>query len=246
MTFLPYGRRFQRHRRMLQQYLTPNKCVGYQTIQNREARVLLQNLLEDGDNRDSFIRRYDVSFTIQTSFLNSCRFSTAIIMRVAYGHQITSDDDPYVKIAQDTGYALSNGGSPGSTPVDFFPLRKYLHLRLIVFGHLIMIVPQSSAFLPGFLERTTPALPGTISLRSMLCITIPSRKFQPKWQVSNLRLMSCNSEEILQAEGNAKSSFLSTQLEAHNRDGPNSLNTIADIKGAAGVIYCAAADTVSR
>lgn len=54
------------------------------------------------------------------------RFATAIIIRIAFGHQISSDDDPYVKISQDAGYALSNAGSPGSTPVDFFPWRKYL------------------------------------------------------------------------------------------------------------------------
>lgn len=45
-------------------------------------------------------------------------------MRIVYGHQITSKDDPYVKIAADTGYALSNGGPPGGTPLDFFPFRE--------------------------------------------------------------------------------------------------------------------------
>lgn len=53
------------------------------------------------------------------------------------------------------------------------------------------------------------------------------------------------SEELLQAEGKAKPSFLANQLEKHSRDGLGSPNTIADIKGAAGVMYCAAADTVS-
>lgn len=48
-------------------------------------------------------------------------------MEVAYGHQITSDDDPYVKISQDTGDAVQNAGPPGSTPVDLFPFRKCLH-----------------------------------------------------------------------------------------------------------------------
>jgi hypothetical protein len=51
--------------------------------------------------------------------------------------------------------------------------------------------------------------------------------------------------KALQAAGNAKPSFLSTQLEAHSREGADSPNTLADIKGAAGVMYCAAADTVS-
>jgi len=45
-------------------------------------------------------------------------------MRVAYGRQITSEDDPYLKMAEDIGYTVSNAGSPGSTPVDFFPFRE--------------------------------------------------------------------------------------------------------------------------
>jgi hypothetical protein len=53
------------------------------------------------------------------------RFATAIVMEVAYGHQIISDGDPYVKISHDTGDAVQNAGSPGSTPVDFFPFREF-------------------------------------------------------------------------------------------------------------------------
>jgi hypothetical protein len=49
---------------------------------------------------------------------------------------------------------------------------------------------------------------------------------------------------VLQAEGQAKPSFLAYHLEALHRDGPNCPNTPEDIKGAAGVMYGAAADTV--
>jgi hypothetical protein len=47
-----------------------------------------------------------------------------------------------------------------------------------------------------------------------------------------------------QDEGNARPSFLSTQLEALNRDGKNYPNTAEDIKGAAGVMFFGGADTV--
>ncbi|KAG6902613.1 hypothetical protein C0995_014219 [Termitomyces sp. Mi166 len=46
-------------------------------------------------------------------------------MQVAYGHQITSDEDLYLQVTEDIGHALGNAGSPGSTPVDFFPILKY-------------------------------------------------------------------------------------------------------------------------
>ncbi|KAF9456703.1 cytochrome P450 1A2 [Collybia nuda] len=107
MGFKPFEKR---HRRMIQQYLAPHKCIEYQPIQTREMRVLLRNLLANGDTRDDHIRR----------------FSTAIIIRIAFGHQITSDDDPYVKFAERVGYAISNCGTPGNTPVDFLPFLQYL------------------------------------------------------------------------------------------------------------------------
>lgn len=54
------------------------------------------------------------------------RYVTSIILQVAYGLQIKTDDDPFVKITLDAGYAIANGGPPGSTPIDFFPFRKRL------------------------------------------------------------------------------------------------------------------------
>lgn len=45
-------------------------------------------------------------------------------MRIAYGHQITSNSDPYLKTAQDVSYVAANSGQPGATPVDMFPFRK--------------------------------------------------------------------------------------------------------------------------
>ncbi|KAF9458164.1 cytochrome P450 [Collybia nuda] len=190
ITMMPYGKRFQRHRRMLQQYLTPNKCLDYQSIQSREARVLLQSLLDDGSNLDTFLRR----------------FATAIIIRIAFGHQITSDDDPYVKISQDAGYALSNAGSPGSTPVDFFPLLR----------HFPSWFPGT--YYAGFARDN-------------------------KAMTDNLHEYPFKEVSAQIAEGTAKSSFLATQLEAHDRDEPETSNTLEDIKGAAGVMYCAGADT---
>ncbi|KAF9459489.1 cytochrome P450 [Collybia nuda] len=190
---MPYGRRFQRHRRMMQRYLAPNKCLEYQPIQNREARVLLQGLLKDGEkNSDNIIRR----------------FSTAVVMRLTYGHQITSDDDLYVKIADDVGYALSNGGSPGGTLLEYFP----------------------------FLLKLPSWFPGGYYAG-----------FARDHQFAIRELHEYPFEEVSKQmeEGTAKSSFLSTHLEAYNRGEDDPQNTIADIKGAAGNIYCAAADTTS-
>ncbi|KAG5643662.1 hypothetical protein DXG03_000542 [Asterophora parasitica] len=59
ITFTGYGKIFQKHRRMLQEYLNVKKVVRYQPIQARETRVLLQSILSAEEERDNFLRRYD-------------------------------------------------------------------------------------------------------------------------------------------------------------------------------------------
>ncbi|KAJ3574049.1 hypothetical protein NP233_g2020 [Leucocoprinus birnbaumii] len=109
LTFIGYGKRFQKHRRLLQQYFSKQKVVEYQPIQLREARRLALNLLDNPGKHEDMTRR----------------FSTSIIIRIAYGHEIKSDDDPYIKIAEDSGYALTHCGPPGGTPIDLFPALQH-------------------------------------------------------------------------------------------------------------------------
>jgi hypothetical protein len=63
----------------------------------------------------------------ELSFVSS--FSTAIVMRVAYGHRVVSDDDEFIRLANDQNYALQNSGTPGSTLIDLFPFCKH-HLLI--------------------------------------------------------------------------------------------------------------------
>ncbi|RDB17679.1 hypothetical protein Hypma_001255 [Hypsizygus marmoreus] len=109
ISLMPYGKRFQRHRRMMHEHLMPDRSERYRPIQLRKSRVLLQNLLTNEAEREQII----------------LRFSTAIIMQVSFGHQVNSDDDIYVKIAQESGDIVNNAGPSGSTPIDFFPFLQY-------------------------------------------------------------------------------------------------------------------------
>lgn len=77
-------------------------------------------------------------------------------------------------------------------------------------------------------------------------VTTPSNKWKNKWFapfISNARLIYLFFDT--QAEGNAKPSFLSYNLETLNRDGDSYPNTADDIKGAAAAIHLAGSDTVS-
>ena len=57
-------------------------------------------------------------------FLYLNRFTTAVIIKIAYGHDIVSDDDYFLQVADEIGYVINNSGAPGNTPIDWIPIRK--------------------------------------------------------------------------------------------------------------------------
>lgn len=110
LTFLRWGPRFKLHRRVLQRAFTPTSCLAYRELQETEAHVLLRGLLAKPAAWETILRR----------------FATAIVMAIGFGVKIDSDDDPHIQMAVDASYALGHGGAPAGTPVDFFPLLRYL------------------------------------------------------------------------------------------------------------------------
>ncbi|KAF8064423.1 cytochrome P450 [Lyophyllum atratum] len=190
LVLMRYGKVFQKHRKMLQDYLNRKQCLGYQPIQIREARVLLQNLLSDQERREDFLSR----------------FATSIVMRVGAGHRVDSDDDPYISILQGASHAISNAGSPGNTPVDIFPMLQYL-----------------PSWFPGTYYATFAR--------------------ENKAAIEALHEYPYTEVRKSMADGTAKPSFLSHKLETLDLEGPDGRDTVSDIKGAMGVMYCAGADT---
>ncbi|KAG6811839.1 hypothetical protein H0H92_005570 [Tricholoma furcatifolium] len=47
-------------------------------------------------------------------------------MKIAYGYRVTSDDDLFLKLARSASDAITQCGSAGGTPVDFFPFLKHM------------------------------------------------------------------------------------------------------------------------
>ncbi|KAF4609105.1 hypothetical protein EYR40_001458 [Pleurotus pulmonarius] len=109
VAFLPYGSRFRKHRKLLHSHFTQQAIVQFQPIQLQNAHILAKGLLENKGDYHHLLSRY----------------TTAIVMRIAYGHQILSDDDEFIQAANDSGYAQNNGGPPGGTMVDLFPILQY-------------------------------------------------------------------------------------------------------------------------
>ncbi|KAF9554263.1 cytochrome P450 [Agrocybe pediades] len=110
IVLFPYGENFRRHRRLLNQYFHQKKCLSYQRVQVQEARRLLLNLARSPEKFEDHLNRY----------------SAAIILNVAHGHQVQEEDDIYLRIAQDVEYAITHCAPPGSNLVDLFPFLKHM------------------------------------------------------------------------------------------------------------------------
>jgi len=110
LTLFSQGAEFRKHRKMYNASFTIAKCVAYQSIQEEEARVMVNRIIENPQDWLEQLHAY----------------TTAIVLRIAYGIEVTGKDDQYVQIADRISEAISNGGSAGSTMVDIFPLSVLL------------------------------------------------------------------------------------------------------------------------
>ncbi|GLB38279.1 putative cytochrome p450 [Lyophyllum shimeji] len=110
LAFIPYGRTFQRHRRMFKEAFNKKASLNHRPVQLFEARVLAKNLMKEPDNWAKLLTR----------------FSTAVILRIVHGHHVVSEYDPLVKLAEEEGWALTQLGSVGANLLDVFPFLQYM------------------------------------------------------------------------------------------------------------------------
>ncbi|KAH8113801.1 cytochrome P450 [Phellopilus nigrolimitatus] len=110
MSFLPYGDRFRTQRRFMQQYLNSHAVVSLRPLQAEQINILLKNLLNCPEEFRNHINQ----------------MSAAGLMKLTYGHNIVSGNDKFVSLAIDTTTRGIAAGIPGMTPVDFFPILRYI------------------------------------------------------------------------------------------------------------------------
>ncbi|KAG5778077.1 hypothetical protein H9Q73_008268 [Fusarium xylarioides] len=110
LTFLPFGERWQMHRKLLQTSFSNTNVRRWHTLQITEARRTIRNILRKPETWGTSLRRLAV----------------AIVLQVSYGTQVLEDDDPYIQIANDAMYATGNGGVPANSIVDLVPFVRYL------------------------------------------------------------------------------------------------------------------------
>ncbi|KAJ3474621.1 hypothetical protein NLI96_g12354 [Meripilus lineatus] len=105
LVFLGYGRAFHDTRKIFQKQLSRQTSAIFQDNQSRQAAILAQNLLETPDKFEDHIQR----------------FASAVVMEIAYGHHVSSPDDPYLRIADKINELVAGIGAQGSNLVDLFP-----------------------------------------------------------------------------------------------------------------------------
>ncbi|EJD00109.1 cytochrome P450 [Fomitiporia mediterranea MF3/22] len=110
LPLVTYGETFRRHRRYLQRYFAKPLLPDYYHIQLKEARRMINDILEDPDNYKRHIER----------------MAGAIIMEIVFGHEVKSTDDKFLQIASKGGKTIAAAGAVGAHLVDLFPLLRFI------------------------------------------------------------------------------------------------------------------------
>lgn len=197
LTFLRWSPRFQLHRKLLQQSFTQSACKSYRPIQLEEARRAVKAILIKSQNWTTFLRQ----------------FSTAVVLRIGFGIEVQEHDDPYVKMAINVEEATGEGGVPGSSIVDLFPIIRHLPSCCAVFD---IFKPLAHA------RRTRASI---------------QRLHDAPWDATELSIRE--GKAIFPSFMRTHFGHY-LENEANNR--PNEA-TIADLKGAAGAISIAGGNT---
>ncbi|KAJ6579520.1 cytochrome P450 [Mycena vulgaris] len=106
----PYGENWRQQRKIVAQEFSQLAITRYHTLQETEARKLVRSALDDPSTLHRQIK---------------LRMGT-IIIRVAYGHYITGEEDPFLTSPLTAMDNFSKSTAPGAWAVDFVPLLRYL------------------------------------------------------------------------------------------------------------------------
>ncbi|KAF8904742.1 cytochrome P450 [Gymnopilus junonius] len=105
-----YGPGFRKHRRFINQAFNNQAVTAFRPLQKKAALVLVEDILESPENVVEHFRRY----------------AAGTILKITYGHEITSADDPLIQLAERAGTLTVEAGSTAANLVDFFPLMRHI------------------------------------------------------------------------------------------------------------------------
>ncbi|KAF4572823.1 hypothetical protein EYR36_007333 [Pleurotus pulmonarius] len=202
----PYGSWWRQHRAIFSRYFHPKLVHKYQPVQLQETHTLLRNLLNAPDDFRYGIRRW----------------GAAIVLTLAYGHQVAERGDDYVSLADRALNGLQSAGIFGTYLVDYVPALKYI-----------------PAWFPGagFQRQAKVWKKDTVDMAAKPYLMVE------RWLVSLFSYICVRlSHECPKREGGASAaaqSFVASELESPDTD-PTKAEMI---KNVGATIYAAGADT---
>ncbi|CCM05258.1 uncharacterized protein FIBRA_07468 [Fibroporia radiculosa] len=116
MVLLSYGDDWRAQRKLVVQSFTQSLVPRYYSIQEHEARRLVQGVMRDPS-----------TLVMQTKgVLMGHRRIAAIIMRVTYGYEVEGEKDKMINTSFEAMDNFSQATEPGAFMVDLIPALKYL------------------------------------------------------------------------------------------------------------------------
>ncbi|KAJ7477159.1 cytochrome P450 [Mycena galericulata] len=107
---ISYNDRLKAYRRLMHQSFNPTASQSFWEVEEQQARILVDNIIESPENLVEHLRRN----------------AGAVIMKIAYGYPVTSNDDHFVALAEEGIKIASMASAPGKWLVDSFPLLRFL------------------------------------------------------------------------------------------------------------------------
>ncbi|KAI8679652.1 hypothetical protein NCS57_00243600 [Fusarium keratoplasticum] len=184
-------------------------------LQITEARRTVRNMMGKPSSWETSLRRLAV----------------AIVLQVSYGTEVPKDDDPYIQIANDAMYATGNGGAPANSIVDLVPLGK----------------ARKNPHGPLYVVRVTHALSTARHLPDWI-VRDWSLRFARQWrwaiqELHDVPFAAAQSEHDDRGDNKSLAHELLRQYRRNEENGQEQEWSLDDIKGAAGAVFIAGADT---
>lgn len=114
-------------RKLVQDQLTRKKCTLFEDIQLHQRRLLIQNLFHSPEKFIAHLKRLVWTLTTTIAILKMHRFVTAVVLEIAYGRRVVSDDDQFLINAATIDELVAASGTTGLVILDFIPIREGVH-----------------------------------------------------------------------------------------------------------------------
>ncbi|KAF8626110.1 hypothetical protein AX17_006606 [Amanita inopinata Kibby_2008] len=102
--------RFKKYRKLLQTSMNPRAVKKYRSLMEHERQILLKGLSQSPEDFFHHVRRN----------------AGAIILNVAYGWQVTSNGDYFVRLMEEAFFIHNSMNKPSGWLVEFFPILRFL------------------------------------------------------------------------------------------------------------------------